>query len=430
MKQAPASLLLCLAIGNVLGAGVAVEVDEQFNVSVRGTVHAIVATPQKLIIGGEFDQVNGMVHGNLASLDTNGDVDGEFDVASDGAVLSLAAAPDGSIYAGGAFNVPSPHIFKLSAGGAVDGGLMVGSSVSSRIDCLAVGISGDVAFGGPFRRIDGATAYYVGRLTGAGTIDASFNSPFEQTPALEAGADAIAVQADGKTLVGGNFNTPNGGARFVRLNADGSLDETFSEDHGAMLYPKAIVVQSDGRILVAGVATSSGDGFVRRLNDDRSVDSSFQEARFPGCVETIVVADDGSVVVGGSFPGGLARLNPDGSKDDVWTISTDGVVKAIALQADGVVVGGAFSKVGDLERKSLARLLLRSPQQAFATNANGRFVARLRGEEGKYYAIEASSDLLNWASMGTVVATSAGVEVSDDASGGRRHRFFRARLMQ
>ena len=93
-----------------------------------------------------------------------------------------------------------------------------------------------------------------------------------------------------------------------------------------------------------------------------------------------------------------------------------------------VLVGGAFSTIGNVERKSLARLLLRNAQQSFATNANGRFIARLAGEEGRSYEIEASSDLLVWTRIGTAIATSAGVEVADNTT--RRHRFFRARLVQ
>lgn len=296
---------------------------------------------------------------------------------------------------------------------------------------MALGAGGEVVFGGPFRRIDGTAANYVGKLTAAGAIDSGFASPFQQSLALEAGADAIAVQPDGKILVGGNFNVGNNSVRLVRLNADGSLDETFSGDHGPMLYPRAIMVLADGRILVAGVASSSGNGFVRRLNADGSVDSSFQNASFSGSVEAIARVDDGGTIVGGSFPGGLTRLNPDGSKDSAWTISADGSVKAIAIQPNGaVLVGGAFSRIGNVERKSLARLLLRDTHQVLATSVNGWFTARLSGEEGRSYEIEASSDLVVWTRIGTAVATSAGVEVADDSAAEGRHRFFRARLAE
>ena len=69
--------------------------------------------------------------------------------------------------------------------------------------------------------------------------------------------NAIAVQADGKILAGGTFNTlsPNGGGpvtrnRIARLNPDGTLDTVF--DPNANGFVRSIVVQADGRILVGG----------------------------------------------------------------------------------------------------------------------------------------------------------------------------------
>jgi uncharacterized delta-60 repeat protein len=430
MKQAPVSLLTLVSVLH-LATTHAVEVDEDFNVQIHGTVHAIASgADASLLVGGEFDQVNGTPGQNLVRLETNGTVDETFNVLVDGAVLSLAATPDGTIYGGGAFNAPSKHILKLSPDGAVDAGLNLGTSTSSRIDCVAVASGGAVAFGGPFRRIDGATAHYVGKLNAAGGLDAQFSSGLLPSFALEAGGDAIALQPDGKLLVGGNFNTATGAAFLVRLNADGTVDGSFSGDHGRMLYPKAIIVLGDGRILVSGTASSSGDGFVRRLNPDGSIDGTFNAPLFGGCVEAIAVAQDGTVIVGGSFPGALARLRADGTKDDSWTLSANGVVKAISIQADeAVLIGGAFSNVGSFERSGIARLKFRTVQQSFATNANGRFVARLAGEEGKSYQVEASSDLQDWTAIGNVVASSAGVEVTDEDSTGRRHRFFRARLL-
>jgi len=68
--------------------------------------------------------------------------------------------------------------------------------------------------------------------------------------------DCIAVQADSKVLVGGNFVTVDGAARtyVARLNADGSLDGTFNEgaETGANNRVWAIALQADGRIIIAG----------------------------------------------------------------------------------------------------------------------------------------------------------------------------------
>ena len=137
---------------------------------------------------------------------------------------------------------------------------------------------------------------------------------------------------------------------------------------------------------------------------------------------------DGSMLVGGSFSGGLAKLYADGVLDSSWKISTDGLVKAIALQGeDGAIVAGAFRKIGTHPSSGIARISLR--EALLATNSNGRFNARLQGEAGKRYEIQASVDLANWNVLGTAVASDEGIAVHDNAAASKTHRFFRARLI-
>jgi uncharacterized delta-60 repeat protein len=403
------------------------ELDPTFAANVQGTVHALgVDGSGKILVGGEFAQVNGVSRNNLALLDARGAIDGSFGVQTDGAVLTVALDAGGMAYVGGAFNAPGRHLVRLLPSGEV-APLGVGSSTSSRVDCLAIGGGGAVAFGGPFRNLNGAASVYAGRLNADGAIDATFGSSLLPTMSIEAGVDAIAVQADGKVIVGGNFNTASGFATLVRLNQDGSIDATFSGDHGAILYTRAIVVLGNGQVLVAGVADSSGKGFVRLLNPDGSVDSSFEAPEFDDSVEALALEGEG-LLVGGSFSGGLVRLDATGEIDPAWNIAADGVVKAIAMQGDdAVIVGGSFQTIGGQAQTGLARLKLRGA--LLSTNANGRFQGRIQGEAGKTYEIESSSDLKNWAVFGTATATDTGIEIDDAISTDRTQRFYRARLI-
>src|SRR5581483_9639457 len=97
--------------------------------------------------------------------------------------------------------------------------------------------------------------------------------------------DAIALQPDGKILVGGNFTILGGAALNLigRLNADGSVDTGFnpgvSPTTGGVL---AIAVQADGKILVGGYFAGLGSATgatprknIGRLNADGSVDAGF-----------------------------------------------------------------------------------------------------------------------------------------------------------
>jgi uncharacterized delta-60 repeat protein len=123
---------------------------------------------------------------------------------------------------------------------------------------------GKILAAGDFTTLGGGgtgttTRNYVGRLNADGNLDTSFD------PGANEPVYALAVQADGKILVGGNFTTLGGGGTGTttrnyigRLDADGSLDTSFNP--GANDTVMALAVQTDGRILVGGGFTTLGGG--------------------------------------------------------------------------------------------------------------------------------------------------------------------------
>ena len=122
----------------------------------------------------------------------------------------------------------------------------------------------------------------IGRLNADGTLDTSFN------PGADSNVASLALQADGKILVGGDFTTLGGGGtgtttrnRIGRLNANGTLDISFSP--GADDSVVTLAVQADGKILTGGAFTILGGGIgtptvrnrIGRLNADGTLDNSF-----------------------------------------------------------------------------------------------------------------------------------------------------------
>ena len=97
-----------------------------------------------------------------------------------------------------------------------------------------------------------ATTSLFAQATPPFTLDSSFN------PSANGAVSSLAVQVDGKILVGGGFTTLGGQprSRVARLNAGGTLDGSFNP--GANGAVSSLVVQADGKILVAGGFTTLG----------------------------------------------------------------------------------------------------------------------------------------------------------------------------
>jgi uncharacterized delta-60 repeat protein len=198
------------------------------------------------------------------------------------------------------------------------------------------------------------------RMFAGGALDASFSLDGKASAifdGVQGNANDVAVQADGKTVVVGELFS---GARtqfaVARFNLDGSLDTTFGPGGTGKVITnvggknfdqaKAVTIQPDGKILVAGTARSvrgsfSSDMAVVRYLPDGSLDRSFDgdgvlriRVKDDSSAEDVVLQRDGKIVVAGSdLNGGLfslnhdfavARLNPNGSFDN--SFSGDGRV--------------------------------------------------------------------------------------------------------
>lgn len=207
----------------------------------------------------------------------------------------------------------------------------------------------------------------------AGSNDPAFN-PTDLSGGTANGLNgscrSIALQPDGKILVAGDFTNVNGVERdrIARLNADGSLDLSFDPGFGANAGVRALALQADGKVLVGGMFTYF-NGYCRnhivRLNADGSVDEDFNTGNgFDGSVYAFLLQEDGRIVVGGDFfhlngaiARGLVRLNTDGSHDSGFDGGDVSIVYALTPMADGrIVVGGMFSFMSGVERRCITAI--------------------------------------------------------------------------
>ena len=366
----------CAVLGTCAAAR-AQSIDPGFDPGANSTVLALTLQPDgKIVVSGTFTMLGGGGTGVtprhfIGRLEADGSLDTAFDPGADG-TATLAVQPDGKILAAGYFHVlggVSQNVMgRLNPDGSLDMGFNPGFAVSNRtfVEAMAVQADGKILVGG----LSGGVR--LRRINVNGSIDSTFN-PFFTGPApfeLEAEVSALAVQPDGKILVGGSFTGLGGPTGTTprnyigRLNADGSLDMGF--DPGANGQIAAFAVQADGKILVSGNFTKLGGGgtgttlrrSIGRLNADGSLDTSFDPGA-DGVPGSFALQSDGKILVGGRFTmlggGGtgttprhfIGRLNADGSVDTSFDPGANGSVDYVAVQADGrVLIAGVFTMLG------------------------------------------------------------------------------------
>ena len=190
-------------------------------------------------------------------------------------------------------------------------------------------------------------------------IDDNFN------PNVNGEIKAIAIQSDGKILIAGSFTQVNGVTRnrIARLNVDGTLDAFDPVANNTVLK---LAVQSDGKILVGGMFTEVGGvsrNNIARLESDGTLDTAF-DPDADGSVSGLAIQSDNKILVGGSFTNiagtarnRIARLETNGTIDAAFDPNADSTVGDMAVQSDGkIIVEGQFTLIGGGSRNFLARL--------------------------------------------------------------------------
>jgi uncharacterized delta-60 repeat protein len=227
----------------------------------------------------------------IARLHADGSLDTGFDPNASSSVFSVVEQADGKVLIGGLFSTLQPngaatatprnYIARLNADGSLDPDF--DPNPSAQIYSVVVQADGKVLIGGLFTTLqpNGAatatTRNRIARLHADGSLDPDFD-PNSSAPVL-----SVVVQADGKVLIGGLFTTlqPNGAAtatqrnRIARLHADGTLDDSF--DPNANNIVQSVALQADGKVLLGGrfstlqpngAATSTTRNRIARLDNE------------------------------------------------------------------------------------------------------------------------------------------------------------------
>lgn len=385
--------------------------DNSFNTDFEapGTIYAsAIQTDGKIIVSGIFTRINGVPQKSFARLNPDGSIDSTFDArtrfsAAVGFASKILIQPDGKILVIGGFiandRITRTQVARLNSDGSPDTSFnTIVYSENRSVSAIALQADGKILIGGNFTKVNGTDFTGLARLNTDGTVDSSFY------PLFSGGISSLAVQTDGKIMVGGLFSVVNGFSRknLVRLKADGTLDSSFNASNIDSVYQ--IEIQADGKY----VLMINGYRIVR-LNNNGTTDIGFQSvylstnSDYLVTTNTFLIQPDGSIIVVGNFRtvngiprSNIARLKPNGNVDTTFFPNgADGDIRTINRQADGkIVIGGSFTRVAGVTRIGIARLTV-VPYRTVASfdfDGDGKSdISVFRPETGVWYLLNSTS---------------------------------------
>ena len=340
-----------------------------------GIITLAMSSDEKILAGGLFSTYKGDLVNNIVRLNSDGSRDNTFEMGTgfNNSVYTIVQHFDGKIIVGGLFDQYDGEevnrIIRLNSDGSRDSSFNIGTGFNFDVYTIDQQSDGKIIVGGWFNEYNGESVNGIARLNTDGTLD----STFDTGTGFNGSVNTLALQPNGKIIVGGWFDEYNGetiGYGIARLNTDGTLDSTFDPGTGFNGYIHTITQQSDGKIIVGGDFNQyNGEEANRiiRLNSDGSRDNTFEMgAGFNNYIYTINQQSDGKIIVGGDFnqyngedANRIIRLNSDGSRDMSFNIGTgfNSYVYNIIQQTDGkILVSGEFFKYQNTSAGYLIRI--------------------------------------------------------------------------
>lgn len=403
---------------SIFGYGQNVQVDPNFNSFDQGLlgtgfdkeVDKIISLPDGGYIAfGSFTQFNGISVNGFVKLTAKGNLDLTFNPnqsGPDNTVKDVVVLPNGKLLLAGNFTkyngVTVNRLIRLNFDGTLDTSFNIGTGFNFTVYSIVLQPDGSIIAAGSFSKYNGLAVNKVIRLFPNGDLDSSFTigtNP-NDTPNL------LLLQTDGKVLVSGDFTIFDGKAssKLIRLNLNGSVDSSFSVGTGFSGPIYTMALQKDGKIVIGGsFSTFNGQSNKRivRLNTNGSQDSSFNSGSgfSNGTVRSIAIQTNGKMLVGGSFSGNyngtavkrMIQVLPNGNFDGTFAILPIGQLNSICLFSGGAVIVGDFSLVSGIAKNRMAKLLFCQEETVW----NGTSWSNGLPTSEKAIVFNANFDLLN-----------------------------------
>nr|WP_294859110.1 T9SS type A sorting domain-containing protein [uncultured Fluviicola sp.] len=298
-----------------------------------GVVVMDIQSSGKVIVGGDFLETStgtSTAYRRIARLDSNGNADQTFwtgpnfnDKGTNDVVEDIEVLPDDKVLVAGRFSsfggTPANHLMKMNPDGGLDNTFNIGIGLAGNYDFL----------------------------------------------------NRVKVMGNGKIMIAGSFNSWNNlpNTNLVRLNSNGSLDQTFSTGSGPNGFIFAIHELANGKIAIGGDFTSYNNIPCNRfciLNPDGTLDPNYiVGSGFSDAVYAISSDATGNIYVGGNFNTYKGITSPyfvcissTGAFNNNFVSGFNDKVNVIKAQPDGsILLGGAFYGYNSYAIHSFARIL-------------------------------------------------------------------------
>ena len=298
------------------------------NNSFDGNIYSITKyTSRRILIGGSFSTYNGENSSLLVSIDFDGNIDNTFRVYDNiihNSIFAIGVDSYDRVIIGGDIDgyggtYTVGYIMRLNLDGSYDTSFITGTGFDKPVLAIAVQKDNKILIGGDIGDYDGNTIKYIVRLNEDGSLDNSFSC------ALNAPVFSIVIDSDDTIIVGGQFTDVGGDTvgRIVRLNPDGRINDDFGTGANGDIY--GLKLDSKRRILACGSFNAFQGANVSNLarilpNNILDVDF-FTKNAFDNKIFSVDVDSGDNVFVGGLF----LTCN---------SVSTPGLVKLKESNAD------------------------------------------------------------------------------------------------
>lgn len=377
------SFLVLIALLSFVGNVRAQPVLDDFNPNIEGlfgvAVRTVVAQSDgKVLVGGLFNSVapNGgpsVTRNNIARFHSDGSLDTNFNPNANSDIFAIALQPDGKILVGGYFTSIGGEFRNRIARLDPTNGLAdsFNPGANDLVRTIMLQTNGMILVGGDFTGIAATFRSRIARLDPITGLADSFNPSANSFSSVY----SIALQNDGKILVGGTFTNIGGQDRNLaaRLDSTTGLADSWNPNVNRTEQPAvySFAVQTDGKIIVSGFFDTVGGQprtNITRVDETTGLPDSFAP-NANQTVQTVVLQSDGKILagggftsIGGQFRGRFARLDTNGVADS-FDPNAGGAVSTLALQADGkILVGGIFQTMSTQPRGRVARFAIPQPR--------------------------------------------------------------------